>query len=182
MSEQEERLAVLAEALTWLGTPFHHMARLKGLRGGVDCGQILAAVFEVVGKIPHVETDPYSMQHALHSSDEWYIRYLQKFATEISEKEAKPGDIVIYRVGRCYSHAGILIEPWPGKIIHAVNDAGVILSHGTQEGFLKRHQHRRFFTPWPQAKKEQLICRSHPESMPDSFDRSQMPIPGSLAE
>jgi NlpC/P60 family len=130
------------------------MARVKGLRGGVDCGQILAAVYETTGQIPHVETTPYSMQHALHSNDEWYIRYLEQFSTEISGDQAKSGDIVIYRVGRVYSHAGILIESWPGSIIHAVNGTGVIVSHGTQEGFLKKHPQRRFFTRWPQNKVE----------------------------
>jgi cell wall-associated NlpC family hydrolase len=153
------------------------MGRLKGPRGGVDCGQILAAVYEATGQIPHVQTQPYSMQHALHSNDEWYIRYLEQFATEISEREAKAGDIVIYRIGRCYSHAGILAEAWPGKIVHAVNGAGVILSHGTQEGYLKRHLHRRFFTRWPQGKKESRTCRLHPGSTPDRFDRNPQPIP-----
>lgn len=149
MTEQEQRQAVIAEARSWMGTPFHHMARVKGLRGGVDCGQILAAVYETVGQIPHVETDSYSMQHALNSDDEWYIRYLERFSTEIPESQVKPGDIVIYKCGKCYSHAGIIVEPWPGNIIHAVNGAGVIVSHGTHEGFLRKHPQRRFFTRWP---------------------------------
>lgn len=182
MTEKEGRQAVIDEARTWLGTPFHHMGRIKGRHGGVDCGQILAAVYETAGQIPYVQPQPYSMQHALHSSDEWYIRYLEQFAIEIPEHDARAGDIVVYRVGRCYSHAGILIENWPGKIIHAVNDAGVIVSHGTQEGYLKKHPRRRFFTRWPQEQREFQICREHPESMRDSSDRSLRPIQESLAE
>lgn len=152
MSEQEERKAVIAEAMTWRGTPFHHMGRIKGLRGGVDCGNYLAAVFEAVGLMPNFIPAPYSMQHALHSSDEWYLRSLERFTSEIQEHQAQPGDIVIYKVGRCYSHAGILIEPWPGKVIHAINSHGVIITHGTQDGLVQRLRCRRFFSRW--AKRE----------------------------
>ena len=34
--EQRERENLVAEALTWLGTPYHHAGRVKG--GGTDCG------------------------------------------------------------------------------------------------------------------------------------------------
>lgn len=34
----EQRAAVAQEALAWLGTPYHHHARIKGV--GVDCAQI----------------------------------------------------------------------------------------------------------------------------------------------
>ena len=53
MTEHEQRQAVVAEALTWLGTPYHHRARVKG--AGVDCGQLLAAVFEGAGVLRHVD-------------------------------------------------------------------------------------------------------------------------------
>ena len=38
---------VLSEARSWLGTPWHHSARLKG--HGVDCVNFLAAIVEPVG-------------------------------------------------------------------------------------------------------------------------------------
>jgi cell wall-associated NlpC family hydrolase len=164
MTETEERQRVIAEARSWLGTPFQHMGRIKGRRGGVDCGQFLLGVFENAGAMPHFEPTPYSMQHMLHSREEWYLRDIMKFASEILELEAQPGDIVIYRVGLTYSHAGILIETWPGHIIHAVNGAGVIISHGTKQGNLKGRRERKFFTRWPQEQKKFLIRNSHPES------------------
>ncbi len=46
------RQAVIAEAVTWIGTPFHHAARVKG--AGVDCLMLLAEVYERAGAAPHV--------------------------------------------------------------------------------------------------------------------------------
>lgn len=37
--ELQQRAAVIAEAESWLSTPYHHEARIKG--HGVDCAQIL---------------------------------------------------------------------------------------------------------------------------------------------
>ena len=47
------RDAVVAEAKTWLGTPWRHMQRIKGV--GVDCANLPAAVYEACGVIEHVE-------------------------------------------------------------------------------------------------------------------------------
>jgi hypothetical protein len=47
------RLAVVAETDGWIGTPFHHAARLKGI--GVDWLMLLAEVYECAGVAAHVE-------------------------------------------------------------------------------------------------------------------------------
>src|SRR5262249_43477037 len=47
------RAAVVAEAESWIGTPFHHAARVKG--AGVDCLMLLAEVYERAGIVPHLE-------------------------------------------------------------------------------------------------------------------------------
>ena len=47
---------VRSEALTWLGTPYHHQGRVKGV--GVDCGQILIAIYEKAGILPIGECEP----------------------------------------------------------------------------------------------------------------------------
>ena len=45
---------VRSEALTWLGTPYHHQGRVKGV--GVDCGQILIAIYEKAEFYPLVSS------------------------------------------------------------------------------------------------------------------------------
>ena len=38
MFHPDLRARIVAEAMTWLGTPYHHRGKLKGI--GVDCAQL----------------------------------------------------------------------------------------------------------------------------------------------
>lgn len=147
IDEAAGRAAVVAEAKTWLGTKFAHMGRVKGLRGGVDCGQIIACTYENVGLTEQIKPDPYQFQHHMHSNSEDYIGHVLKYTREITAAEAKAADIVVYKCGRTFSHGGILIEDWPGLIIHSRNGLGVEYAHGMKNGFLKGREHR-FFSFW----------------------------------
>lgn len=159
MTEAEGRAAIVAEAKTWLGTRFCHMGRIKGPRGGVDCGQIIAVSYENVGLTAKIDPPPYQFQHHMHSSEEDYIAHLLTYTDEIEATEAKAADIVLYKCGRTFSHGGILIEDWPGNIIHARNGAGVVVAHGLNNGFLKGREHR-FFSYWSKLPDLEQISRA----------------------
>lgn len=118
----ELRAKVVAEAQTWLGTPFHHEARVKG--AGVDCGQFVIAVFENVGLIEHIETDHYPPDFHLHRDVEWYASNLLAYCDEVNSPDnLLPGDIVLFKIGRVYSHGAIVVD-WPWAI-HAYVPRGV---------------------------------------------------------
>jgi cell wall-associated NlpC family hydrolase len=141
-----KRQAVLDEAATWLGTPFHHEARVKG--HGVDCGQILLAIYETVGLIPHVETEHYPADFHLHRDREWYAEILGQHATEFSGppdgEVPLPADIVLFKFGRVHSHGAIVVA-WP-RLIHAYFGAGrVCWGDATLQPLADRP--RRFFRP-----------------------------------
>ena len=114
LDENEERRLIVEEAKSWLKTPFHNEARIKG--GGVDCGMLLLEVFEKRELMPHVDPKHYAMDFMLHRNEEWYLETVQQYAYEIF-RNALPGDIILYKSGRVYSHGGIIIK-WP-QIIHA---------------------------------------------------------------
>jgi cell wall-associated NlpC family hydrolase len=61
--EAAMRLALIDEAMTWIGTPYHTNADIKGV--GVDCGMILIRVFSAVGAIEFFDPRPYPEQWAL---------------------------------------------------------------------------------------------------------------------
>jgi len=122
------RQKVLDVAEEWLGTPFHHLQRCKG--AGVDCGQFLLGVFEECGFIPHVKTQYYTRDFHLHRSEEWYKDLVERFSRPIPQDEILPADLVLYRVGRVFSHGGIIIK-WP-RIIHSFVSHGVAYADGTQ--------------------------------------------------
>lgn len=110
---QAERQAIVAEARTWMRTPYHHEARVKG--AGVDCVQILAAVFSDVGLIPPPKIDKYPHDWHLHRNAELYLKGLFQYAVET--KNPQPGDVALFKFARCFSHGSIVVE-WP-TIIHA---------------------------------------------------------------
>lgn len=109
--------AVCAEARTWVHTPYHHRARVKG--HGVDCAHLLIAVYAAVGLIQDFDPGFYTSDWFLHRSEEQYMGWLMKFADRIDRGE--PGDVALYRMGRTASHGAIIIE---GDIlIHAYRPA-----------------------------------------------------------
>jgi cell wall-associated NlpC family hydrolase len=140
----ERRARVVAAAREWLGTPFHDRAQIRGV--GVDCVNLVAAVYETAGVTGHVEIAPYSAQIMLHSADEMVVGYLLRYGREIEEAQARMGDVVLYRVGRSFSHAAIIVE-WPSRIIHAHALSGRVVEMDGRVADLARRP-VRFFCPW----------------------------------
>ena len=135
------RRAVVAEAASWLGTPYHHMGRGKGV--GADCLTLLAEVYERAGVIGHVEIPFYPPDWHLHRSVELYLGGVLDRATEIPGPP-RPGDIAIFKMGRCFAH-GVIVTRWP-LLIHAHYSAGVIGGDATQGQLADREV--RFFDPF----------------------------------
>lgn len=148
MTEIEQRAAIVAEALTWEGTPYHHEGRVKGREGGVDCGMLIYEVYRACGLIPETEIAPYSEQFHLHRDREDYLGYLERFGAEVNGDQARPGDAVIYKMGRCHSHAAIIIA-WP-KIIHATAKSGLVRTDEATQPYFSKYE-RKFFSLWAKA-------------------------------
>lgn len=139
------RERVVTAARTWLRTPFHDCAAIKGV--GVDCANLLAQAYEEAGVVDHVEIEPYSPQWFLHHSEELFIGYLLKAgAHEIAESDAQMADIVMFKIGRCYAHGAIIVE-WPNEMIHAYKPLGAVTTARLDEGELADRP-RRFFSLW----------------------------------
>jgi hypothetical protein len=66
MNRPEQRSAVLVEARRWIGTPYHHMGRIRGV--GVDCATFPAEVYAAAGAIPPVQIEFYPPDWHLHSA------------------------------------------------------------------------------------------------------------------
>lgn len=114
------RAAVIASARTWLRTPFHHEARVKGV--GVDCAQLLIAVFAEAGLVAEFTPAHYPHDWHFHQDEERYLAEISSYAHRVDTP--LPGDIALFRFGRCASHAAIVID-WP-LCIHAYYGQGVV--------------------------------------------------------
>lgn len=109
-----QRKAVVAEATTWLSTPYHSHGRIKGV--GVDCAMLLLETYSRAGIIVPFDPGHYPEQFGLHRSEEQFLGFVERYATEIDAPRA--GDCVLFRFGRCYSHGGIMVDEV--RLIHAV--------------------------------------------------------------
>ena len=112
-TQAELRSAIVAEARRWIGTPFHHRQRQFGR--GVDCINLLVAVYSAVGLIPAIELPWYPPDWALHRSSELIVETLKLYARPV--QRALAGDVAVYGFGRCVSHAAIIEDD--DHVIHA---------------------------------------------------------------
>lgn len=133
-----ERRAVVAEAHTWLRTPYHHMGRVKG--AGVDCATLLAEVYARTGVVPSFEIPFYPPDWHLHRNAERYLDAILAHAAEIGTLPA-PGDVAMWRFGKCFSHGAIVID-WP-LVIHSYAGRGCVLEDVEKAVWLSRLTGRR---------------------------------------
>ncbi|MDD2725408.1 MAG: hypothetical protein PHH59_15490 [Methylovulum sp.] len=118
----DKRQAVIDEAHRWLGAQWCHAARVRYL--AVDCGQLLLDVYVQAGLIEDVVVTGYPAQWALHHDEERYLAVVERYARRIDCP--LPGDIVVFKRGRTFSHGGIVVD-WP-VIIHADRGENVVLA------------------------------------------------------
>ena len=135
MNEETGRARIVAEALSWLKTPYHHEGRVKG--AGVDCGMLLLEVYEAAGLIPHVVPDPYPHDFHMHRGEEWYKRIVETYMHPC-QNPPLPGDVVLYKFGRILSHGAIVIK-WP-VVVHSYIGLGVILDDAEANKALSSRQ------------------------------------------
>ena len=142
------RAAVVKEAESWIGTPFHHAARVKG--AGVDCLMLLAEVYERAGVAAPIEPPFYVPDWHLHRDAERYLEGLTHYTSEIPAPPQGPGplpgDIALFRFGRTFSHGAIVTE-WP-RLVHAYWNIGVV--HGDATLYPLAGRPVKFFTPFAQ--------------------------------
>jgi NlpC/P60 family putative phage cell wall peptidase len=116
----QPRDAVVAAARTWIGTPYHHQASAKGI--GADCLGLIRGVWrDLYGE----EAEPapgYSRDWGEVNGTETLIEAARRHMSSCTIKEAKPGDVLIFRMkqGAIAKHAGILATPT--MMVHAVED------------------------------------------------------------
>lgn len=106
------------ELVTWLGVPYKYGGND---RSGVDCSGFTVAVYKKVYGI------------SLERQSERIFNQCQKR----SKKEAKPGDLVFFKINsEKVSHVGIIVQE--SRFIHASSSKGVTLSN-LNEAYYTKH-------------------------------------------
>ncbi|MFS8039214.1 NlpC/P60 family protein [Xanthobacter sp. AM11] len=127
MSAPLTRAAILAEARSWIGTPYLHRASLKG--HGADCLGLVRGVWRaLVGPEPE-PLPPYAPDWAEAGRRETLADTARRCLVAVPLAEARPGDVLLFRF-RAHlpaKHAAFLAEA--GRMIHAYDGASVCESH-----------------------------------------------------
>jgi cell wall-associated NlpC family hydrolase len=122
------REKVIAEARSWIGTPYHNCADIKGV--GVDCGMLLVRVFVDLGLAEPFDPRPYTHDWHMHRDEERYLDLVLPRARRATTPRI--GDVMLFRVGRSYSHGGLISRLDPLTIIHASLPSRVVLEEAVE--------------------------------------------------
>ena len=115
---------VISVARSWLGTPYHDQASLKGV--GCDCLGLARGVWrEVVGPEPF-PIPPYSRDWGENGPREGLAEGARRMMPEIAPAEVPPGALILFRMmpRAIAKHVGILTGP--DTFLHAYERLGVI--------------------------------------------------------
>jgi hypothetical protein len=82
---------------------------------------LLVRAWVDAGVLAPFDPRPYPPTWYMHHSEERYLAWMQTVAVEVPMP--RPGDVVLWRFGLCFSHCGILIDD-AGNLVHAWADTG----------------------------------------------------------
>lgn len=124
------RADIVALARSWLGTPYHHQASLKGV--GCDCLGLVRGVYAEACGRPTEMPPPYSRDWAEAARRETMIEAATRHLIRIDPAAATPGDLLVFRLrpAAMAKHCAILTGQAADSIaaqtiIHAVDGAPV---------------------------------------------------------
>jgi cell wall-associated NlpC family hydrolase len=126
MTTDELRQAVVEEARTWLGTPYHLKGMVKG--AGVDCGLLPYAVYRKFDLVPEFDPAVFTDDWFCNTTQERYLMMVQRYLRKLMSGRARasllpeppPGAMVCARVcgSPLFNHSGIVTH-WP-FVVHAI--------------------------------------------------------------
>ena len=113
------REAFVEEAISWIGTRYHHAAMIKRTDeqdGGVDCIMLLVAAGRAAGKVAKdFDPRPYPQYWYLHRDEEKYLNGIVGYCSRTPSPQR--GDIALYSFGRTVSHGAIYLDE--NYVLHA---------------------------------------------------------------
>ena len=129
------RAAVVAEARTWIGTPFHHQASLKGI--GCDCIGLVVGVARALG-LPEADrfaNDPRFRGYARTPVPWSLLAACKEYLDEIDAEARQPGDVAQFTFASEPMHFGIISARAPDYVIHGYQRVGCVVENAARARF-----------------------------------------------
>lgn len=118
------RSQIATEALTWLGTPWHHHQCCKG--AGVDCVQLIYKVGKEIGFIPE---DYVIENYEPLARGSFLVRHLEKWLVETGEISV--GSVLLFVHNGLLTHVGIAVDD--KHFVHASAQDGKVMLSSLQD-------------------------------------------------
>ena len=134
-----DRAAIVAEARTWLGTPFSHQASLRGV--GTDCVGLVFGVARSLG-LPDAARFAASARYTGYSRQpdgRTLVSGCAEFLDPIPLNTVQPGDILLLHFGHDPMHLSLVTETDPLRVIHALG----VTTHNVAEHRIDATWHAR---------------------------------------
>jgi NlpC/P60 family putative phage cell wall peptidase len=114
---------IVAEARSWIGTPYRHQASLKGV--GCDCLGLVRGVWRAIHGEEPERMPPYSRDWAEASLRETLAEAGARHLIPVAREAMQAGDVVLFRwrAGLVAKHAAILTSD--ASMVHAHDGAAV---------------------------------------------------------
>ncbi|WP_159592238.1 NlpC/P60 family protein [Chelativorans xinjiangense] len=118
--------AAVAEALSWVGTPYRHQASRKGI--ACDCLGLVRGVWRALYGAEPEATGPYSMDWAETGGGERLFAAARRHFVECADGGLAAGRVVLFRWRPHLpaKHAGILVAV--DAFVHAYEGQAVVVS------------------------------------------------------
>ena len=109
------RAAVVAEARSWIGTPYQHQASVKG--AGCDCLGLVRGVWRALYGAEPEAVPPYRPDWAELGGEEALLEAARRRLRP--SNDVRPGDVLLFRMtaGAPVKHAAI--ASGPERMVHA---------------------------------------------------------------
>jgi NlpC/P60 family putative phage cell wall peptidase len=141
------RTEIVAEARSWVGTPFHHQGRVK--KAGCDCiGMVLGALHNVGARsrardeagnvVPFTAFD--RTDYSPDPNSDRLEHTLDEHLIEIPVASIRKGDVLLFKIIHLPQHVGIVGDHPSGglSLIHAYSPAGKVVEEPLGKMWLTR--------------------------------------------
>ena len=114
---------IVSEARTWVGTPFHHQARVKG--AGVDCVGLAIGVANTLGLVVK-DMRAYSRVPL----NGMFLKAVTEQTESIAFEDVLPGDMLLFKFNHVEAqHLAIITQINPIHIVHAYSHVAKCVEH-----------------------------------------------------
>ncbi len=131
---------IVTQARTWLGTPFHHQARLKGK--GCDCLGLIIGVVDELGLVDSRGQPLAGYDEVTYSKEPDGAYLLLKLTALLDEAplaQAQPGDLALFTVRDNPQHLAFLTD-YENTLgmIHCYAQARRVVEHRLDDDWKQR--------------------------------------------